>query len=40
VRQKWIDEWGSIFLKAEGREDGMGVLQKGDWEGGQHLKFK
>jgi hypothetical protein len=34
-----VGGWGSTFLEAKGRRDGMGV-QKGNQEGGQHLKCK
>jgi hypothetical protein len=35
-----VGGWGSTLTEAKGRRDGMGELQKGNQEGGQHLKNK
>ena len=34
VKQEWVCVCGSTLIEAKGSEDGMGVLQRGDWEGG------
>jgi hypothetical protein len=41
VRYKWVGRWESTLIEAKGRgERNGGGLQRGDWEGGQHLKCK
>ena len=40
VRQEWVGRQRSTLLEAKGRGNGMGGLQRGDWEGGHQLKCK
>jgi hypothetical protein len=43
VRQECMSGWRSTLIEVKGmgeREDGMGTLQRGNWEGGYHFKYK
>ena len=38
---EWVEGWGSTFIEAKGmgeRADGMGLLWRGNQEGGCHLR--
>jgi hypothetical protein len=39
VGQEWEDGWRSTLLETKRRGEGES-LWRGDWEGGQHLKYK
>jgi hypothetical protein len=34
LRQEWVGRCGSTLIKAMGREEGIGALWRGNWEGG------